>query len=223
MLAQRHFRAPLPIMLLSVVLAAGCTQAKTLHSPETLMASQIVATDTPETNGSTNTQDNPVLLAEFDYAPASRIIEVRYRLRNASQSSALAVFDRGDLHAIDIGRQKFGEVGVPKMIENGEDIELVHAVAPLPSPSPTAPPTPIAIQVEPGAELTGHFKFALKGITIPKRLRWCLGVMPFDAAFMDSPTASADGQIWRASFAVVDHQRMVCTQWYDVATAAFEP
>ena len=221
--AQNYFRTPLPIMLLSVVLAAGCTQAKTLHSPESPMPSQTVVTHAPSTQGSTQAQDNQELFAEFDYAPASRIIEVRYRLRNASPSSALAVFDRGDLHAIDIGRQKFGEVGVPKMIENGEDIELVHAVAPLPSPSPTAPPTPIAIQVEPGAELAGHFRFALKGITIPKRLRWCVGVMPFDAAYMDSPTPSADGQIWRASFAVVDQQRMLCTPWYDVATAAFEP
>lgn len=221
--AQKYFRTPLPIIALSIVLAAGCTQGKTLHSPEPPMPSQTVATHTPSTHGSSQAQDNPVLLAEFDYAPASRIIEVHYRLRNASPSSALAVFDRGDLHAIDIGRQKLGEVGVPKMIENGEDIELVHAVAPLPSPSPTAPPTPIALQIAPGAELTGHFRFALKGITIPKRLRWCLGVMPFDAAFMDSPTASADGQIWRASFAVVDHQRMICTPWYDVATAAFEP
>lgn len=187
------------------------------------MPSQIVATETQDTSTPAQGQQNPVLYAEFDYAPASRIIDVRYRLRNASQSSALVVFDRGNLHAIDIGRQKFGEVGVPKMIENGEDIELVHAVAPLPSPAPTAPPTPIAIQVEPGAELTGHFKFALKGITIPKRLRWCVGVMAFDEAYMDSPHNTADGRIWRVSFAAVDKQRMVCTRWYDVATAAFEP
>ncbi len=215
-------RASLPIMFSSLFLAASCTQAGALHSPESTMNSLAIATDA-NTTMSSQDQQNPVLHAEFDYAPASRIIDVRYRLRNTDASSPLMVFDRGDLHAISTGRHTFGAVGVPKMIENGQDIELVHATAHLPARAPTSPPTPIAIQVEPGAELSGHFKFALKGITIPKRLRWCLGVMPMDEAYMDSPNDTPDGRIWRVSFAAVEKQRMVCTPWYDVATAAFEP
>lgn len=157
---------------------------------------------------------------EFDYAPASRIVEVRYTLRN-NGDGPIAVFDRGDLHAIGNGRQIFGEVGVPRMETDGEDVTLIHAAFPLPDPAPTSPPTPMAIELAPGASLDGAFAFALKGIVIPTRLRWCVGAMRMGDAYMDSPQATKAGNVWRASFAVVERQQRICTPWYDVARGAF--
>jgi hypothetical protein len=161
------------------------------------------------------------LEAEFDYAPNSRIIEVRYTLRNGGDAP-LAVFDRGDQHAIGTGRQAFGAVGIPRMEVDGEDVSLVHAAAPLPDPAPTSPPTPVAIELAPGATLEGEFKFALKGLIVPKRLRWCVGVMRLGDAYMDSPQDTKAGKLWRASFGVVEKQTMICTPWYDVGNSAFQ-
>ena len=159
--------------------------------------------------------------ATFDYAADSRIIEVHYRLRN-NGATALAVFDRGDQHAIGTGSQTIGDVGIPKQIANGEDFELIHAALPLPEPEPTSPPTPVAIEIAPGAELSAHFRFALKGVIAPKRLRWCVGAMHVGDAYMDSPQDIKESRMWRASFAVVEKQKMLCTPWYDVATGRFE-
>ena len=161
------------------------------------------------------------LQAEFDYAPASRIIEVRYALHNRGET-AVAVFDRGDLHAVGVGRQVLGAVGIPRMDIEGDDVSLVHAAAPLPDPAPTSPPTPMAIELAPGASLEGEFKFALKGTAAPKRLRWCVGAMRMGEAYMDSPQSTRAGRLWRASFGVVEKQSLICTPWYDVASAAFE-
>jgi hypothetical protein len=182
-----------------------------------IAASDFAAPASTRVNGALATE----LIAEFDYLPNSRILEVRYTLHNRG-NVALAVFDRGDQHAIGTGRQAFGAVGIPRMDIDGESISLVHAAVPLPDPAPTSPPTPVAIELAPGASLEGEFKFALKGLIVPKRLRWCVGVMRVGDAYMDSPQDTKAGRFWRASFGVVDKQAMVCTPWYDVANAAFE-
>lgn len=219
-------RALLPTLLSGCVLSmmiaitAGCAQGKPPRSMETKMSSEDSTTavrPSATVQGAFDTQ----LHATFDYAPDSRIIEVHYRLHNAG-TAALAVFDRGDQHAIGTGRQKVGDVGIPRQIVNGEDIELIHAAMPLPEPEPTSPPTPVAIELAPGAELSGHFRFALKGVISPKRLRWCVGAMHVGDAYMDSPQDMKDGRLWRASFAVVEKQKMLCTPWYDVAAGRFE-
>ena len=224
-------RASLPTLLstcafLTIIGApAGCAQvAQSASAPppsmETNMSPEAATHGTrPETTvqGELDTE----LHAAFDYAPASRILAVRYRLRNAGDT-ALAVFDRGDQHMIGIGRQKDGDVGIPRQVEDGEDIQLIHAAVPLPEPEPTSPPTPVAIELAPGATLSGEFQFALKGVVVPKRLRWCVGVMHVGDAYMDSPHQTKHGRMWRASFAVVDQQKLLCTPWYDVATAHFD-
>lgn len=219
-------RASLPTWLSTCALlmvtgsTVGCAQVTPPLSMEKTMSSQeatIAAHPSTTLQGAFDTE----LHATFDYAPDSRIIAVRYRLRNGGDAP-LAVFDRGDQHAIGIGRQKAGDVGIPRQIEQGEDVELVLAAAPLPEPAPTSPPTPVAIEIAPGAELFGEFQFALKGLVVPKRLRWCVGVMRVGDAYMDSPHEAKQGRLWRASFAVVEKQQMLCTPWYDVATAQFE-
>ena len=162
------------------------------------------------------------LSAAFDYAPASRIIEVRYTLRNGGDAP-LAVFDRGDANAIAAGRHALGDVGVPSMQVDGDDVTLEHAVKPLPEGLDiTSPPTPVAIEVPPGASIEGRFEFALKGTIVPKRVRWCVGVMRVGDAYLGSPQDTNAGKLWSASLAVVDHQQRVCTPWYDVASAAFQ-
>ncbi len=214
----------LSIALLAAIVA-GCAQATPIPSSETTMQSHatehatndIAAPAIARIRGALDTR----LEAEFDYAPNSRIIEVRYTLRNDGDAP-LAVFDRGDQHAIGTGRQRFGDVGIPRMEIDGEDVSLVHAAMALPEPAPTSPPTPVAIELAPGASLDGEFKFALKGLIVPKRLRWCVGVMRVGDAYMDTPQDTKAGKLWRASFGVVDKQQRVCTPWYDVESAAFE-
>jgi hypothetical protein len=220
MTARASLQTLLPTcaLLMFVGANASCAPMQTSLSTEKTMSSEAATARTETTvQGELDTE----LHASFEYAPASRIIEVRYRLRNAG-SKPLAVFDRGDQHAIGIGRQKAGEVGIPRQVEAGEDVSLIHAAAPLPEMEPTSPPTPVAIEVAPGAELSGQFQFALKGVIAPKRLRWCVGVMHIGDAYMDSPQPMKDGTVWRASFAVVDQQKTICTPWYDVAAGRFE-
>jgi hypothetical protein len=214
---------------------AGCAKATPYSSSETSMPSQatpinvgansapaiVSATSAAPASARVHGAHALELQAEFDYAPASRIIEVRYTLHNRGET-ALAVFDRGDLHAVGVGRQVLGAVGIPRMETEGDDVSLIHAAAPLPDPAPTSPPTPLAIELAPGASLEGEFKFALKGTAAPKRLRWCVGAMPMGEAYMDSPQSTRAGRLWRASFGVVEKQNMICTPWYDVASAAFE-
>jgi hypothetical protein len=228
MILRLHLRVaavPLGAALLSAALLAACAQATSFPSSETPMLSQATSIAAGELAAPASVRVDGALATEleteFDYAPNSRIIEVRYTLHNRGDAP-LAVFDRGDQHAIGSGRQAFGAVGIPRMDIDNEDISLVHAAVPLPDPAPTSPPTPVAIEVAPGASLEGEFKFALKGLVMPKRLRWCVGVMRVGDAYMDSPQNTEAGRLWRASFGVVEKQAMLCTPWYDVASAAFQ-
>ncbi len=225
-------RASFPTLLFTcgfltiIGIPAGCAQVAQSPSPpppsiETNMNSE-AATHGTRAETTVKGELDTELHAAFDYAPESRILAVHYRLRNAG-ATALAVFDRGDQHAIGIGRQKDGDVGIPRQIEDGGDVQLIHAAAPLPEPEPTSPPTPVAIELAPGATLSGEFRFALKGLVVPKRLRWCVGMMHVGDAYMDSPHQTEHGRMWRASFAVVDKQTLLCTPWYDVATGHFDP
>ncbi len=162
------------------------------------------------------------LSAGFDYAPASRIIKVHYTLRNRGET-ALAVFDRGDANSLAAKLHKLGDVGIPGMRVDGEDVTLEHVVHALPTDIDiTSPPTPVAIEVPPGASIDGRFEFVLEGVVVPKRLRWCVGVMRVGDAYMESPLETKAGKLWSASFAVVEKQQRVCTSWYDVASATFQ-
>lgn len=212
--------------LLVAGIASGCAQVKPMDKPENHRMSSNATPASPTSSANTAntalTAPDASMQAQFDYDTASRILAVRYRVRNASASEALVVFDRGNANAVAAGRQTLGAVGAPFEKAQGEDVELTHAVFPLSKPTPTVPPSPIAIRVEPGKELAGGFEVALKGTVAPKRLRWCLGVAPFDTDYLRDPRDSAQGQLWSASFSVVDRQQMLCTPWYDVASGTFE-
>ncbi len=161
------------------------------------------------------------LLVAFDLPPGQLVVDLRYVLRNDGPGT-LIVFDRGTAHDVGIGRQVLGGIGVPQQEVSGEDVTLVHAARPLPQPSPTSPPTPLGIELAPGATLAGRFQVMLRGPSLPKRLRWCVGVMPMDESLLNSPQQTKDGRMWMASFASAERQQRVCTPWYDVADARFE-
>ncbi|QWP76837.1 hypothetical protein J5226_00005 [Lysobacter sp. K5869] len=115
------------------------------------------------------------LQAEFAYDATQRTLRVNYRVRNTGDV-ALAVFDRGDRHAVASGRQRAGAVGAPLWTAAGEGaLELSHTAQPLPRPAPVSPPSPVALKLAPGARAAGSFEFALPDAQAPQRLRWCLG------------------------------------------------
>ncbi len=204
---------------LTVGALSACAEVKSSHSSEPRMTSTPVAD--VATSISTNASLAIELSAQFDYAPASRIVAVRYTLRNRGET-AIAVFDRGDANSLAAERHKLGDVGIPRMRVDGEDVILEHLVEPLPNDIDIAsPPTPVAIEVPPGASIDGHFEFALEGTVTPKRLRWCVGAMRVGDAHMESPVHTAAGKLWSASFGVVEKQQRVCTQPYSVERAAF--
>lgn len=152
--------------------------------------------------------------------PGRLVVDVHYRLSNTSSTTPMAVFDRGDAH--DARAETVGEVGTPIMMVTSEGVEILHRAFPLPDPSPTSPPTPIAMRLDPGGILEGKFSVTLP-IDSPTRVRWCLGHMPFDERYFDFPVTTKHGQIWLASFAAADAQTVFCTPWYDMTSGVFEP
>ncbi len=166
-------------------------------------------------------EDGAKLQATFDLDAAKQRLSVRYRIDNIG-NAALAVFDRGNAHAVLTKRQKPGAIAAPLFKQDGGDLALSHVAMPLPKPAPTVPPTPLAVKLDAGGSLDGTFDFNLSLADGPKRVRWCIGVAPFTE---DQFTASKQGgevQVWSASFAVVETQRTLCTPWYDLTGGAFE-
>ncbi len=206
----------------SLILGAltACTEVKSSHSMEPRMSPETA--NAPATSNTVRGPLGTELTAQFDYAAASRIVTVRYTLRNGGDTS-LAVFDRGDANSLAAELHALGAVGLPRMSVEGDDVTLEHVVKPLPENIEiTSPPTPVALEVPPGDSIDGRFEFILEGEVVPKRLRWCVGVMRVGDAYMESPVKTNAGKLWSASFAVVEKQQRVCTDWYDVANARFE-
>lgn len=164
--------------------------------------------------------EGATLEVAFDHAASARALNVRYRLRNTGDQP-LAIFDRGNRHAVLTKRLQVGAIAAPTFQTDGADMTLSHIALPLPKPAPTMPPTPLAIRVAPGAETQAEFEFDLPIGDAPKRLRWCLGVAPFNEANFSAPEHAGKVEIWRASFAAVERQRIMCTPWFDVVTGAF--
>jgi hypothetical protein len=164
--------------------------------------------------------DALLLEAAFEYDPSRGDLRVSYALRNRG-SKPVAVFDRGDRQQVTSGRLVLGAVPTPRS-ESGDDgdIVLAHVARPLPQPPPVLPPTPLTARVEPGAALRGAFAYAPLAVA-PRRLRWCLGVADFDASAFDQPQTLDGVSLWRASFAIIERQRRLCTPWFDPASGAF--
>ena len=210
--------APRPLIaaaLLAALPLVACAQAPVTPSTGTASMSDTIQM--------APVADGPVRLAAgFAYEPRSGTVRVRYRVENTGPQ-AVAVFDRGHRHAVLSGRQPPGAVGEPTFVEERPgEVTLRHIALPLPDPAPTSPPSPMAARLEPGANLDGEFAYAPPTDAEPRRVRWCLGVAPVDAALFDMPEESGGVSVWRASFDVVDSQQQLCTPWYDVATGTFE-
>ena len=210
--------ARFPIALLAIAAAASspCFAAEPGRTMSASTHASLAAAAKTQVQG-----QDAELAASFAYDPAKRVLRVDYRLRNTG-AQALAVFDRGDRHALASGRQKAGAIAAPTSRSVGDDVVLEHIALPLPRPAPVSPPTPLAAKLAAGAQSNGHFEFALPGLQAPKRLRWCLGVAAFAEADFNSPEQVGDVEIWRASFAVAERQQTLCTPWFDVARMAFE-
>lgn len=155
-------------------------------------------------------------------APAGGPVQVRYRVHNTGGED-LAVFDRGNRHAVLTGRQQTGEVGEPVFREeDGAGLVLSHIAMPLPDPPPTLPPVPLAARLAPGGVLEGEFSFSPLTATPPQRVRWCLGVGAFSEESFHAPEQAGGLEVWRAPLDAAANQQLLCTPWLDVARGAFE-
>lgn len=160
------------------------------------------------------------LEVDFDQL-ADDSVQVRYRLHNTGGVD-LAVFDRGDRHAVLTGRQEPGAVGQPLFREEGDgDYTFGHVALPLPNPSPTSPPTPLAAKLAAGKMLEGEFRLQVLA-EVPRRVRWCLGMAPLTEGMFSQPEQAAGVEIWRGSFSAHEQQQKLCTPWYDMAAGAFK-
>src|SRR5690606_35951746 len=147
---------------------------------------------------------------------AEDVVRVEYRLHNTGDAD-LAVFDRGDRHAVMTGRMETGEVGQPLFRDEGEgDYTFGHVALPLREPAPTLPPVPLAAKLPAGGSLEGAFELSVPG-EVPRRVRWCIGMAPMDGGAFDQPEQAGGVEVWRASFDAHQHQRKLCTPWYDMA------
>lgn len=154
-------------------------------------------------------------------AGGSGPLRVRYRVHNTG-SADIAVFDRGNRHAVLTRRQRTGEVGEPGFREEGDgDVTVSHVALPLSQPSPTVPPVPLAAKLGAGQSLEGEFTFSPLVGEPPRRLRWCLGVVPFDEEHFSTPEQAEGVEVWQASFELADRQQTLCTPWFEIAAGAF--
>ena len=157
---------------------------------------------------------------EVAFDPDGDRLAVRYRIGNTGDQ-ALAVFDRGDRHLVLTGKLDAGKVPAPRFEQGEGGLTLSHAARALPSPAPTVPPVPLATKLAPGASLDDAFEFDLSLADAGSRVRWCLGVAPFDEAGFEASESAGDVAVWTASFDVVERQQLMCTPWFDPATGTF--
>ncbi|WP_058833719.1 hypothetical protein [Luteimonas abyssi] len=178
------------------------------------------ATDDPATTEVAS--DTLRLTATFAFAEQTGAVSVRYRLENGG-ADPVAVFDRGDRHAVLTGRQTEGVVGEPIFVEDAPgEVSLYHAARALSQPTPTVPPTPLAAKLAGGDALEGTFVLAPPTEQPLRRVRWCLGVAPFDPAAFSAPETRDGVEVWRAGFEQAEQQTLLCTDWFDVEAGRFD-
>lgn len=159
---------------------------------------------------------------EAAFRAAGAELTVDYRVRNTGDGP-LAVFDRGDRHAVLTGRLAEGEVPPPYFGEDGEGgLTLSHEARPLAQPAPTLPPVPLAARLAPGESLEGGFTFDTSLAAGAARVRWCLGVAPFDEAAFQASEPAGEVAVWTSPFEAAEAQQRLCTPWFDIAAGAFE-
>jgi len=158
---------------------------------------------------------------EVAFDPDGDALAVRYRISNTGDVP-LAVFDRGDRHAVLTKQLVAGEVPAPHFEDADGGLVLSHVARALPDPAPTLPPVPLASRLAAGAALDGAFAFDLSLGTSANRVRWCLGVAAFDEAQFEASESMGEVAVWTAPFAMAAAQQLLCTPWFDVAAGVFE-
>ena len=160
---------------------------------------------------------------EVAFDPDGSALAVRYRISNTGQAP-LAVFDRGDRHAVLTKRLVAGEVPPPRFEAGADGLVLTHAARALPQPTPTVPPVPLAARLAAGDALDGAFAFdlLLASGDAAGRVRWCLGVAPFDDGQFEASESAGEVAVWTAPFEMAQAQQMLCTPWFDVEAGTFE-
>lgn len=225
MRCPRRIRIPLQAaVLLTTLMAAGCTHGDP-RPPQEPRMSQVADTALPQTRLTLPSGPEVDLrIDEWVFFREQNAIQVGYRLRNAG-SGSIAVFDRGTYEAHAGATYTPGPVADPAVVVAGTDMELRHTVSP-PGTGDSVPATPLALELQAGAEAKGFFVLAKLGDVAPRRVRWCVSVLPFQKQQFRTPQTSSFGTIWvletSARVDAVKRQTPVCTPWYDVATATFE-
>lgn len=157
---------------------------------------------------------------EVAFDPEGEALAVRYRVSNTGQA-ALAVFDRGDRHAVLTKRLVAGEVPAPRFEDTADGLVLSHQARALPDPAPTVPPVPLAARLDAGQALDGAFAFDLSLAGEVRRVRWCLGVDTFEADRFAASASAGEVPVWTAPFDAAGTQQRLCTPWFDLATGTF--
>ena len=214
----RVSRLPAFAAVLAISLASAQARPQT-SGVEVLTTPESSAMPHHDAKHVTVESDSVSLEVRFEYAASAGKLIVRYRALNTSDTP-IAVFDRGNRQAVLSKRQAFGVVAAPTFEDEGDATTLRHVALPLPQPAPTVPPTPLATKVAAGAGVDGEFEFVFVS-TVPKRVRWCLGIAPFADGDFSAPEQAGGVEVWRASFAVVERQRVLCTPWFDLARGEF--
>lgn len=208
-------------VLLPAALAAGAAACAHERPAAQGHHTESMEVDTMSGSASTTIEGDGVRVEAAFETVAGGGLRVRYRVRNTGDAD-IAVFDRGNRHAVLTRRQRTGEVGEPGFRDEGDgDVSALHVALPLPQPSPTVPPVPLAAKLPAGAGLEGEFEFAPLLADTPRRVRWCLGVAPFDEAHFGDPETVDGVEVWQGSFDLAGRQQTLCTGWFEIAAGAF--
>src|SRR5690606_12752414 len=214
-------------MALNIIRHAGILAAAL--STAAVVAQPAVAGGQVETNA-VNEEDQAArtrvsgegAMVEVAFDPDAQRLAVRYRVSNDSDAP-LGVLDRGDVHSVLSKRLVAGAVAGPRMEGGVDGLTLSHAAEALPDPAPTSPRTPLATKLGPGERLDASFDVDLSlSPASVARVRWCLGVLPFEEAEFRPATSGGDVALWSAPFSVVERQQLLCTPWFDMAAGTFE-
>jgi hypothetical protein len=203
--------AALATVLSTAMLASHPVEARMQQEPASVSEEDQVARATVAADGAT---------LEVAFDPAGQRLAVRYRISNTGDVP-LAVFDRGDRHAVLTRKLVAGEVAAPRFEEGADGLTLSHAARALPSPAPTLPPVPLATKLAPGTSLDAAFAFDLSLAGEAARVRWCLGVARFDDATFEPDGSAGEVGLWTAPFEMAETQQLLCTPWFDMAAGTF--
>lgn len=187
-----------------------------------LPAATVAATSEsqPMQDSNTTTVSSPLATLHVTVAfdRQQQKLAIVWKLDNTGKQ-ALAVFDRGTTLQWNRRPLDAGQVADVMREEDGGTMVLSHRAEALSDPAPTVPPIPLAGRVGAGASRKADFDVDL--LKMPSKVRYCLGVTPFDEDGFTPAEKAGDGT-WRASFKVVGKQTLLCTPPYDVDSGRFE-